>query len=422
MQDLISKWFKTFTKPIGILAAASLIAILIILSKLSAPSIPPKEQIWPIEAIKVSPQSYHPEILMHGRVESRQTTTLRAAVTGYIKSTPALEGAKVEAQAVLMEIDPIDATLLLEQREAEVDRIESELLAERNRKISDEQTLIFERELVSLLDKSVSREEQLSKRNLTSQSRVEEAELGQLREKIGIASRELALKNYEARLKQLQANLARATAERDLAALNVTRTSIKAPFSGIISQRLVSIGDRVQPNDALIEMYSNEALEIRAQVSTDRLEALSLALKNNHKVRAELIDKEQTVPIHLDRLAGEIELNESGIDALFVIDSDQSHLRLGEVVKLKALLPKVESVIALPRSSLFEVENKRLIYKVVDQGGVHRLQAVPVDVKGEIFKGPNSYVLISNSIENGALILLTRLPYARTGLKVQIRG
>lgn len=422
MPKILKSLIKNLVGPLGILALGAVIGLSFIIFKASAPKLPPQEKIWPIEAVEVSPQSHQPEILLHGRVESRQTTTLKGAVTAYVESTPALEGQKVTKDQLLIQLDPIDAKLILEQREAEVKRIESELIAEKNRKLTDEKSFELESELVELLTKSVSREQKLSKQSLASQARVEEAELAAVREKITIANRELALKNYQARLKQLEANLARASADRNLAKLNVSRTKVIAPFNGIISKRFVSVGDRVGANESIIQMYSTDALEIRAQITTDRIPDIQQALESNFKLKGELQGIDLDLNVNLDRLAGEIELDEGGIDALFKIEDKDPPLRIGEAVLLKLFLPAQDNLLKLPGTSLFETQDKHFIYLVVEQADGLRLKALEVDLVGVNFKGNHTQILVQTDINEPISVLSTRLPYARDGLKVELRG
>ena len=44
--------------------------------------------------------------------------------------------------------------------------------------------------------------------------------------------------------------------------LEVQRTQIRAPFDGVVATRLVSPGDRVEPEDALVQIDSIDRLQV----------------------------------------------------------------------------------------------------------------------------------------------------------------
>lgn len=80
----------------------------------------------------------------------------------------------------------------------------------------------------------------------------------------------------------------RATAERDAAALAaaqaavqqqrsiVSRLSVKAPFAGVVSQRIAAVGEWVNPGDALVELIETDNLRFDFRVPQEYYEDISL--------------------------------------------------------------------------------------------------------------------------------------------------
>ncbi|EDN67898.1 Secretion protein HlyD [Beggiatoa sp. PS] len=130
-------------------------------------------------------------------------------------------------------------------------------------------------------------------------------------------TRRLEIKNHTARLAQLQAKQNRALAQRDLARLEITRTQIVAPVTGVIADVEVAVGDRVRSGDVLLSLYDNTTLEVRAQIPS-RYQGIVLdALDVNNQLLASAKINDKPMRLQLDRVSGQINEDSGGIDGLF---------------------------------------------------------------------------------------------------------
>ena len=104
---------------------------------------------------------------------------------------------------------------------------------------------------------------QLRSEEQQARLREAEAELA-LAQSVYARTRELANRKISSAAQQDEAiaerNIARARVE--LAQLEVERTQIRAPFDGVVGTRLVSPGDRVEPEDALVQIDSIDRLQV----------------------------------------------------------------------------------------------------------------------------------------------------------------
>jgi len=66
----------------------------------------------------------------------------------------------------------------------------------------------------------------------------------------------------QSELDRAQSNWQQATAERDLAEVELRRTEIRAPFDGVLGARLVSPGDRVERETELVSIQSVDRLRL----------------------------------------------------------------------------------------------------------------------------------------------------------------
>jgi RND family efflux transporter MFP subunit len=419
MQSMLS--IHKLRPAIILLLAALFAGSLIIFSKKPVPQ-PKSETAWPVEARKANKTSISPNTMVFGQIESQQQANLRSTVIGTIIDTPGKEGAFVSKGIPIVTIDPTEAKLEVQQKQAEVNKIEAELKSDKERLNADEKILKDQKRLIELLNKSVSREMKLKKQSVGSQSRIDEAEQASVRDQISFNERQFAIDNFSNRQQILSAHLSRAKAELDLATLDLKRTQILAPFDGRISKKLVAIGDRVQPNQNIISIYDTSKLEIRAEFPTTAISELQQYLDLKKEITANIIDDPIDSTITLDRLAGQIEINQGGIDALFTIDASNSPLRLGQTVKLLVSYPAYTDVFTVPQSTIYNTDSGYRLFKIIEKQNEKRLQSVVVKKIGNSISldGTNESIISSDKINENDLILITRLPYARDGLKVTV--
>lgn len=409
-------------RPVVILATTFLLALsLIYFSKKPSPT-PRQELAWPVQARQITKQALSPNTIVFGQIESLQKANLRSTVEGNVLETPGKEGLYIKQGEPIIIIDPEEARLATLLKSAEVSRIEAEISAEKTRFDADTAILAERQTLLDLLNKSVSRETKLQKKSLGSQARIDEAEQASVRDSITFNEKKFSVENYPNRQKNLAAQLQRAQADLALAELDLKRSTLKAPFNGRISERLVAIGDRVQPEQLLATLYDTSLLEIRAEFPTTAIDTLQFMLDSQQLVKAKIVGLSQPLPIELDRLAGNIAIDQGGIDALFTIQHDNPPLRLGQTVKLIIKYPQQENVFSVPQTAIFETAEGSKIFKIIESDDGLRLESVLVEKVGKLMSDNqlSEVILLSESVQDQDNILLTRLPYARDGLKVTL--
>ncbi len=79
----------------------------------------------------------------------------------------------------------------------------------------------------------------------------------------------------ESELTEAQGELASARANRKLAEINLYNATIRAPFPGVVSRRLIEVGGYVNIGDPLIVLIDNRYAEIEADVPANRIAGLT---------------------------------------------------------------------------------------------------------------------------------------------------
>ncbi len=384
----------------------------------TGPEAPPpetSERIWPVQGLQAEPAPHRPSALLTGRVRSAQTAQLRAAVEGEIESVSARAGQLVPDGATLLQIDPREARLLLDQREAERRELEGALESERLRARFDREALKRERELLEIAQRGLNRARNLRERDLGSESDVDAARERLQQAHLSVDSREETVADAPTRVAQAEARLARARAAEEQARIDLENTHIQAPFAARIVEVDVATGERVRLGDPLLRLFAVDDLEVRATIPeqlagrVERLLGEERVLAARAKVGAHRVDTE------LVRLEGETRTGEAGIRGVFEVRSGGEALELNRFVELRLQLPEEPNSLAVPFEALF---GRDQVFRVVDG----RLESLQVERLGEVIdaEGQTRALVRSPEITAEDTLIATRLPNAVDGLRVEV--
>jgi len=388
-------------------------------SKPKAKPIEKPEQSWVVSTEKIEMEVIAPEIQLYGRVESPHTAQLRAASltrSTEVIALEVLEGHQVKKGQILLRLDNSESQFNLQQREADVAEIKALIQSEQQRYKNDLASITHEENLLKLLQKSVNRAQRLEKQRVGSQSALDDSRRAVESQKLAVNQRRLNISDHKARLRQLQARLKRARAALGSAQREHERSTIKAPFSGIVAKIDVSIGDSVRTGDKLLMIYDSQRLEVRAQIpSRYQASLIDTTTGELPSLRASSTLNKQTIALQLDRTSGQVNNNSGGIDGLFRIEQGAQFLRLGQFVTLSLQLPIQKNVIALPYEALYGTDR---VYKFTEQ----RMQRIAVERIGEYITatGKSRILIRSEQLKAGDEIIVTQLPNAIDGLKVRL--
>ena len=220
---------------------AIVIALLLLLWLLSGERFAAREQVEPdqqavasdlarVEVQWLQAEPMQRQHVVQGQIEAWRRVELRAQVSASVQRLDQDKGNRVAAEQLLLSLSADDRPAQVARSEADVRQRESDVSAARR----------------------------LRERNLISANE----------------------------LMRLESELAKARAELDSARLQLRNTRIVAPFAGIYDQRLVELGDFVQPGQGLLTLVDIDRLKVTAQVAQQQVTQLELG----QAVKVELLD------------------------------------------------------------------------------------------------------------------------------------
>ena len=153
------------------------------------------------------------------------------------------EGDRVISDQPLVTLDERDFLPQLDQARADVAELEAQLRSEDARYQSDLEAQKQEQKLLALYRGGVDRARRLQKKQLGSDSALDQAEQELARQSLAVTSRALAIADHPARRSALEARLRRAHARQDEIALDYERSRVRAPYAGIVAQVTAALAE-----------------------------------------------------------------------------------------------------------------------------------------------------------------------------------
>ena len=226
---------------------------------------------------------------------------------------------------------------------------------------------------------------------------------------------------------QARASLQAAKAELEAAKLNLSRTEVRAPFSGRVREKSSDIGQFVTPGSRLARIFSSDIAVVRLPLSDPELAKLDIPLAYVAKSRTEApkVDLSAVVAGSERHWEGRIMRTDATFDttsrALFAIvevldpygkgaSEDGVPLAAGLFVDAKIAGKFFGDVITIPRDGL-RPENE--VYIVDDKGQAEIREVTVLDTS------PNRAVLRSG-VSSGELVVVSPMERSRVEMTLKV--
>ena len=217
------------------------------------------------------------------------------------------------------------------------------------------------------------------------------------------------------RLPQLaEARSAVAAAEASLmqARLNIERTTIRAPYDGLLLAKLVDVGQFVGPGTPIGRMTAADYVEIELPVSSDDLAYIDLAAQPGVIVRSSFGGNAAEWRGRIVRAAGQIDPRTRMLPLVARIENPFAGpvpLRIGEYVQASIEGRTMEGVIEIPRSAL---RDGRQVLVVSPASTIHFRDV-------EILRLTDESAFLTGGLQPGDTIVLSAMDAPVDGMTVR---
>lgn len=343
-----------------------------------------------IDVVKAEQGDFKPVIEATGTVQPVEDVMLSPQVSGQVirRSPEFIPGGFVKKGAVLLQIDPSDFRNTLELRKNDLLQAKTDLNMEMGRQEVAEQDL----ELAGVDSLSANQR--------------------------SLVLRQPQLDAIKARVKAAEAAVAQAE-------LELSRTTIRAPFDAHILSQNVTVGSQVTPGDQLGRLVGSEQYWVNLTVPVDKLQWLSFPKSGEEKgatvqIRNSGWPKDIYRTGYLDKQVGALD-EQTRLARVLVRVNDplaredttniQRELIIGGFVEAEVQAREIENVVRLNRDYLRT--NQTVWVNEDGELSIREVGIILTDAK---------YAYISQGLEQGENIITTNLSVVSEGAKLRTKA
>jgi RND family efflux transporter MFP subunit len=230
-----------------------------------------------------------------------------------------------------------------------------------------------------------------------------------------------ALENGLRAYRVTQAAFEDAQVNFDQAEENLKRTTLRAPFTGLVRAENIDIGQFASRGQAIATLYANDIVEVRLPIADRQLAFLNLpplrngnfpaSMQPNVKLSAEYGGQIREWSGKIVRAEAEIDTSSRMVQLVAQVKSSEmsQELSVGLFVTAEISGLAVDNIISLPRSAMRNDDN----VLVVDADNRLRFRRV------QALRHYKDMVLVSDGLEAGELVCLSAVQTAIDGMAVR---
>jgi membrane fusion protein (multidrug efflux system) len=221
-------------------------------------------------------------------------------ITGYVQSVPVTENQTVVAGQPIVEIDPGDYELALRSAEAKIDtqnaaidRIRAQRAAADQQVVQAEADKVADVAALSQTDLNLQRAESLVRSGAGAQAPLDAARSAQAEAQARVAGADAAIASakaqgavLDAQIKEAQATMGELVVDRDQAARNLSFTTLRAPYDGVVGNLSVQPGDLVSPTRRLAAIVPLDKVFVDANFKETQLHEIAVGSRARVEVDA----------------------------------------------------------------------------------------------------------------------------------------
>ena len=300
----------------------------------------------------LKPSKFEDNISISGTLEANEQIDIRSEVSGIVESINFKEGSEVSEGQILFKVNDIELQAQLSKA------LTAKKLASEN-----------ERRAKLLLEKQAISQEEY----------------------------DIASADYQS-----------ANAESELISAQLSKTNVRAPFSGTIGLRSISKGTYVTPTTVVAKLVNTDKLKITFSVP----EKYASQIQVGTKMTFTTSDSKENHNATIYAIDPEVDIATRTLRVRAITDNQNHKLYPGAYTNVNLPLETAEDAILVPTESLIPVQNGKRIY-IVENG-----KAKEIDV--EIGSRTGSSVRVISGLRPGDTIITYWVMALQNGMPIKV--
>ena len=336
---------------------------------------PPSPPV-PVVTAKAEARDIPVELKVVGRAEAFESVTIKSRVDGQVASVHFSEGQHVKKGDVLIRLDPSDYSARLAQAEG---------------------TAVRDSALLAKTRADTQRYSALRERNFVSEEKVND-----------IRTNEAAA----------TANQKASAAAAEVARLQLSYTTIRAPISGTVGARLVFPGTSVKVNDTVLAVVNRpNPLLVAAPIPEKHLPRLRAAMKNGG------LPVDVSLPSDRSQaFRGSVRFIDNAVDTATgtvlikaEIANPDEKLTPGQFLNLSLILETLKDAVTVPNEAVQQGAEGNYIYVANEDGTVENRNV-------QVLAAHEGYSAIGKGIQLGETVITDGHLRLTPGAKIKAKG
>lgn len=305
-----------------------------------------------VKGMILKPEKFEDNLSLSGTLEANEEIDLRSEVSGVVENINFEEGTKVSKGQVLFRVNDVELRAQLSKV-----RTAQQLASENQRRAK----LLLEKQAISQEEYDIS-----------------------------------------------NADFESAKAESDLIVAQLSKTTVRAPFSGTIGLRSISKGTYVTPATPIAKLVNTSQLKITFSIP----EKYASQMKVGNKVTFSSSDSKKEFEATIYAIEPQVDIATRTLKMRAITDNKEGTLYPGTFANVTLPLETVENALLVPTESLIPIQNGKVIF--VSKGG----KANQVEV--ETGTRTDSMIRILSGIKTGDTILTSGVMSLKNGTPVKV--
>ncbi|MEO0315150.1 MAG: hypothetical protein RI928_1606 [Pseudomonadota bacterium] len=333
-------------------------------------AVAPTLEFLPQEVVTANPVEIRQTLSLSGSLRAVDMATVKARVSADVRQVLVREGESVRAGQIVVVTDGTEYEARVAQARGNLDAARAQL--EIATKTRDNNRVLVEKGFIS--------------RN--------------------------AFDNAASQYAAAEANVAAARGAMNIVQKSLNDTIIRTPISGLVAARYAQPGEKVSPDNKLLDIVNLQKMELEAAVPTSDIAQIVIG---------------QPVSLHIEGLPETFEgkvvrinpSTQTGSRSVLVyvqVANPKNVLRVGMFAEAQLVLKAKQGVLALPQSAVRKDSQGAFVYTIVN--GQLNKTAVTVGIDGR--SGEEYLTEIVSGLDFGAQVVRTDMGNLQTGTRVRV--
>lgn len=366
----------------------------------AAPAAPPQVKIARVESRTIART-----ISITGSLLPDETVNLSFEVPGTLAKTYTDFGQFVKKGAIVAELDRREISLQLERTRAALAQALARVGLTPAQADANPDTTPQIRQAQAQADDARSKFE--SAQRLVKTGDIARERFTELEKALN--AREAALQAARDELRTQLAAIQGLRAEVRLSEKRLSDTTLRAPFDGAVTQRLVSAGQYIKENTAVFTIVKASPLRLRAEIPESGVGEVKLGTTLTFTTDAAPGTVFRAV---VRELNPSLDAKSRSLTAEARLVTNDARLKPGMFVQVELVLSRAAQVVAVPKDALYTVAGLTKVFGIRD--------GVVTEYKVQPQQELDGWIVISDVLKPGEQVATSNLATLVNGLKVQV--